>query len=101
VSLYFKAWIFTLWAALVLMVIWLWPAWMDPAWHVPFIIIWLAHGVFALVMVVCPRCGLSLYRSNKGFIATNQPWPRRRCGGCGRDHAHNTENEPEELGGSE
>lgn len=95
-SLYLKAWIFTLWTVLLLVVIWNPPAWIAPDWQVPLMILWLAHGVIALALVVCPRCGLSLYRGGEGLLALNQPWPRRHCGGCGRDHARDEADEAED-----
>lgn len=81
-SLYRKAWLFTAWSVGLLCLSPLVPEGMFGY----FVGLWLLHGGIALFAFACPVCGLSLYRSSQGIIATTQPWPRRSCGDCGRDH---------------
>ncbi len=84
-SLYRKAWLFTAWTVVLLCLTPLVPDGMFGY----FAGLWLLHGGIALFAIACPVCGLSLYRSSQGIIAITQPWPRRTCGACGRDH-HNS-----------
>ena len=85
-TLYQKAWLFAGWTVLFLLVIAALPSSIGSGLITALAIIWLAHGGVALFVFVCPDCGLSLFRGRLGLLATNQPWPRRCCGACGKDH---------------
>ena len=50
-------------------------------------VFWASHGFVMMFLFRCPDCGLSPFRSNKGFIGWSMPWPHKICGHCGHDHA--------------
>lgn len=81
-TLYHKAWLFTGWTVALFCLM----PFVPTGLFGYFVVFWLLHGGIALFAIACPVCGLSLYRSSPGLLAINQPWPRRSCGDCGRDH---------------
>ncbi|MGU3495572.1 hypothetical protein ACLBXM_16150 [Xanthobacteraceae bacterium A53D] len=89
-SLYQKAWLYTAWMVLVLVTFPMWMPMLEhlmgPSGYAIGIAIWVGHGMAALYLVTCPKCGLSVYLGGNSLITVRSPIPRRRCGECGRDH---------------
>jgi hypothetical protein len=89
-SLYGRAWLFVAWvlAVFVSFPIWI-PMLMDRLGEAGAIIgvaFWLSHGLVMMFLFRCAKCGLSPFRTSKGFLAWSTPWPQKMCGHCGNDH---------------
>jgi hypothetical protein len=90
-TLYKRSWLFTAWTLLIFLSFPFWfsifTAWFSEAGFLVAATFWLSHGLAMLFLFRCPECGLSPYLGNKGFFTWSQPWPRRICGHCGKDHS--------------
>ncbi len=89
-SLYKKGWLFTAWMVLVLVAMPYWMPLLDSVFgSIGFalgLVLWLGHGVIALLFFACPECGLSAFLGSKSLLSSYAPWPRSKCGHCGHDH---------------
>ena len=90
-SLYRKAWLFMGWTILVLVTL---PTWeplvaqaFGPGGKQFALMLWVAHGIIAVVLFTCPDCRCSLFRSEGSFFRAHHPWPNKICSRCGRDHS--------------
>jgi hypothetical protein len=88
---YRRAWLFTGWMMLVFVTtpIWLF-GWLQQLGEPFFLLggmVWVMHGLAALMLFRCEDCGTSLFRTGPSFMPFYTPWPHRRCRECGHDVA--------------
>jgi hypothetical protein len=88
---YRRAWLFTGWMMLVFitMPFWLF-GWLQQLGEPFFLLgglVWVMHGLAALLLFRCEDCGTSLFRTGPSFMPFYTPWPHRRCRECGHDVA--------------
>ena len=88
-SLYKRAWIFTGWMLFIFvtMPVWLFGFLANLGTEAIFtgLVIWLLHGLAALLLFKCAHCGTPAFRTGPSYFPIYTPWPHRHCRECGSD----------------
>jgi len=92
-SRYYKAWLFMIWTVTLLLTS---PDWtrglagaLGTSRSTVGAAVFAAHALFFVFVLVCPKCGMSLFKSDSGlFFYVHHPWPNKRCSRCGHDHSN-------------
>ncbi len=89
-SLYKKAWLFTVFNVLVVCTFSFWMPALDRVLgtfsFLVFGVYILGQGLVAMTAFSCPKCGVSPFMGSQGLFTSYSPIPRRKCGQCGQDH---------------
>lgn len=89
---YYKAWLFMIWTVTLILTSPDWTAGLASllgmSSSTAATAVFAVHALFFVFVLTCPKCGLSLFKSDSGlFLYVYHPWPNKRCSRCGQDHS--------------
>ncbi len=86
-SLYKKAWLFTLFNILLLVALYFGLPVFDRVLGTFGFLVFgfyiLGQGLVAMTVFTCPKCGLSPFMGSQSLFTSYSPFPRKKCGQCG------------------